>query len=182
MSVVIVESNRQMQHLLRAMLASFNVRKVRIFGDCEGAVASMLSDIPNVFLLDWDAPPYGGKNLLKLIRHQKMFPLCLVPIVVTFAHAKQKNVESAMRLGAQAAIVKPIAPENLMLHIDYVRHTQSSLKLVGERYVVDGMAEQLDEESAKRKQLASAREYQMEQLEALNDLQNNVDRILGSSF
>ncbi len=181
-SIVIIEPNRQMQHLLRAMLANYGLRVIRIFSETESAVTSMLNDVPSMVLLDWDAGPYKGRKFLKLIRHQKMTPLCLVPIVVMFSRAGQRAVESALRLGAQAALVKPISPATLIQHMDWVAADKRELKLVGERYVVDGVAEQLDLELEKHQQLAAAREYQSEQIKAMDSIQNDVDRILGSSF
>jgi len=133
-------------------------------------------------LLDWDAGPYRGRKFLKLIRHEKMYPLCLVPIVVLFAHARQRAVESALRLGAQGALVKPISPIILMEHINWAVSEQRELKLVGERYVVAGVSEKLDEETEKHQQLATAREYQAEQVKAMDSLQSDVDRILSSTF
>ncbi len=181
-SIVIIEPNKQMQHLLRAMLANFGCRQVRVFADSEDAVSSMLMDIPSLVLMDWNAGPYKGRHFLKLIRHQKMFPLCVVPILVMFSRAGKNAVESALRLGAQAVLVKPISPIGLMQHINWVLSDTRELKLVGERYVVEGMAEQLDLEGEKHQQLADAREYQAEQVKAMDSIQDDVDRILSSSF
>jgi DNA-binding NarL/FixJ family response regulator len=181
-SIVIIEPNKQMQHLLRAMLANYGQRLVRIFSETESAVASMLSDPPSMVLLDWNAGPYRGRNFLRLIRHEKMYPLCLVPIIVMFSHARQNAVESALRLGAQAALVKPISPACLIEHIDWVAAEKRELNLVGERYVVEGVVAQLDMETEKQQQLASAREYQTEQTKAMDSIQSDVDRILTASF
>ncbi len=181
-SIVVIEPNRQMQNLLRAMLSNFGHRSVRIFDETDSAVTSMLSDPPCMVLLDWDSGPYSGRKFLKLIRHEKMFPLCLVPIVVLFAHARQKAVESAMRLGAQSVLVKPISPAILMDHIKWVVSDERELKLVGERYVVAGVEEKLDKEIEKQQQLSAAREYQAEQLKAMDTIQSDVDRILTSTF
>ncbi len=180
--LVVIEPNRQMQQLLRAMLMNYGLRSVRVFAETESAITSMLNDPPSMVLLDWDAGPYGGRNLLKLIRHQKMYPLCLIPIIVMFAEARSRAVESALRLGAQAALVKPISPRTLIQYIDWVAADQRPLKLAGERYVVEGVAEQLDLESEKREQLSEAREYQAQQLAEMDSIQDDVDRILTSTF
>jgi len=181
-SIVVIEPNRQMQNLLRAMLSNFGHRNVEIFSETDSAVTAMLNEPPSMVLLDWDAGPYTGRKFMKLIRHEKMYPLCLVPIVVLFAEARQKRVESALRLGAQAALVKPISPLILIEHINWVVSEHRELKLVGERYVVAGVSEKLDEESEKQQQLAAAREYQNEQVKAMDSIQNDVDRILTSTF
>lgn len=180
--VVIIEPNKQMQVLLRAMVAGFGCRNLRVFADMDTAVSSMLTDMPSVLLMDWDAPPYGGRSFIKLIRHQKMFPICLLPVIALFSVAHQRQVESAMRLGAQSVIVKPVSPDVLLHRINWATNAQKPLKLVGERYVVEGMAQQLDHETAKRKQLESARQYQVEQVDALSSLQDDVDRIIGTVF
>ena len=181
-SIVVIEPNRQMQHLLRTMLANFGQRSVRVFADSEAAVASMLSDVPSMVLLDWDAGPYRGRDFLKLIRHQKMSPLCLVPIVVLLAQARQGSVESALRLGAQAVLVKPISPLCLIQHIEWVNLEKHNLKLVGERYVVAGISKKLEAQKNKQRQLAAARDYQAEQVKLMDAIQDDVDRILLSSF
>ncbi|MCF6303169.1 MAG: response regulator, partial [Devosiaceae bacterium] len=134
-SIVVVEPNRQMQQLLRAMLANIDIRSVRVFSETDSAVTSMLSDPPEMMLLDWDAGPFNGRDFLKLIRHEKMSPLCLMPIVVLFAQAGQNAVRSALRLGAHSVLVKPISPKILMEHIQWVMGGGRELKLVGERYV-----------------------------------------------
>lgn len=180
--MVVIEPNRQMQQLLRAMLMNYGLRSVRVFSETESAVTSMLNDPPAMVLLDWDAGPYGGRNLLKLIRHQKMYPLCLLPIIVLFAEARSRAVESALRLGAQAALVKPISPRSLIQYIDWVAADERPLKLAGERYVVAGVAEQLDQENEKREQLTEAREYQAQQVAEMDSIQDDVDRILTSTF
>ncbi len=181
-SVVIIEPNRQMQQLLRAMLSNYGVRLVRVFSETDGAVTSMLNDPPTIVLLDWEAGPYRGRRFLKLIRHQKMFPLCVMPIIIMFAEARQRAVESAMRLGAQAVLAKPISPAKLIEQIGWAIGDERKLKLVGERYVIEGVAEQLNHEREKRDQLEAAREYQSEQIAQMDSIQNDVDRILTSTF
>jgi len=181
-SVVIIEPNRQMQQLLRAMLSSYGVRLVRVFSETDSAVTSMLNDPPVMVLLDWEAGPYRGRKFLKLIRHQKMYPLCLMPIIILFSEARQRAVESAMRLGAQAVLVKPISPAKLIVQINWAMGDDRKLKLAGERYVIDGVAEQLTHERQKREQLEAAREYQSEQIAQMDSIQNDVDRILTSTF
>ncbi len=181
-SVVIIEPNRQMQQLLRAMLSNYGVRLVRVFSETDGAVTSMLNDPPTIVLLDWEAGPYRGRRFLKLIRHQKMFPLCVMPIIIMFSEARQRAVESAMRLGAQAVLVKPISPAKLIEQISWATGDERKLKLVGERYVIEGVAEQLNFEREKRDQLEAAREYQSEQIAQMDSIQNDVDRILTSTF
>ena len=179
--VVVVEPSRQMQHLLRAMLSGYGIRAVRVYSDTDSAAAFMLSDPPSVVLLDWDAGPYYGPNFLKLFRHQNMYPLCLVPIVVMFAEARRRWVERAARLGAQAAVVKPVAPATLHERIEWIAGGHSALQLQGDRYVVAGTDDRLEVERERQKQLKQAREYQATQFAEMAAIQSDIDKIFGST-
>lgn len=181
-AVVVIEPGRQMQHLLRAMLTSYGIRSVRMFADTERAATYILNDPPEIVLLDWEAGPYFGPNFLKLFRHQNMYPVCLVPIIVMFSEARKAWVERAMRLGAQAVVVKPIAPTALMERISWVLNGGSSLILKGEHYVVDGIEERLEVERERQGQLKSAREFTASQFAEMDSIQNDIDKILTGTF
>lgn len=182
-SVVVIEPNRQMQHLLRAMLATYGIRSVKVFAETELATAAMLADPPRLVLLDWTAGPLSGARFLKLFRHRNMMPLSLVPIIVTTSTPTQSIVERALRLGANAVLSKPLSPIALMEHIRWViSDERPPMRLIGERFVIEGMADRLDVEKERQDQLESAREYQAQQLAAMDEIQSDVDRILRASF
>lgn len=181
-SFMVVEPNRQMQVLLRTMLSSYGIRSVRMFADTERAAHSMLVDPPGVVLLDWEAGPYQGAKFLKMIRHQNMSPVCMVPIIVMFSEARQRWVERALRLGAQGVLVKPMSPSTLLERIMWVLDGGSALTLRGERYVVAGMDSRLEDERERQGQLKLAREYQESQFGAIAAIQNDIDQILHGLF
>lgn len=180
--IVVIEPSRQMQAMLRSMLNANGHRTVRIFSDTEAATAAMLSDPPSFVLMEWEAGPQEGGAFLKLFRHRNMFPVCLVPIIVMFSEARRRWVERALRLGAQAVIVKPLSPALLRERIEWVLSGSSHLTLHGERYVVAGVEERLEVERSKQDQLKAAREYQAAQYAQLAAIQDDVDRIMDMEF
>lgn len=181
LSLVVVEPSRQLQHLLRGMLTTYGVRSIRMYADTEKAANALLSEPPSAVLLDWEAGPYYGPNFLKLFRHQNMYPVCLVPIIVMLTESRRADVEKALRLGAQAVVVKPMSPVGLMKRISWAI-SSPKLKLKGEHYVVEGVESRLAEEREREGQLRTAREFQASQFAEMDTIQNDVDRILGSAF
>lgn len=176
--VVVIEPSRQMQAMLRSMLNGQGCRAVRIFADTDSAMTAMLSEPPSLVIMEWEAGPQEGGAFLKLFRHRNMFPVCLVPLIVMFSEARKRWVERALRLGAQAVIVKPVSQVMLKNRIDWVASGSSKLTLHGQRYVVAGVEERLEVERGKQDQLKAAREYQSSQIAQIAAIQNDVDRIM----
>ena len=181
-SVLIIEPSREMQRLLRAMLFNYGLRQVRTFADSERATNAMLSEPPDMVLLDWDSRPFDGASFLKLFRHQNMYPVCLVPIIVMFSAPNQRSVESALKLGAHAVVAKPMAPAMLHARMNWAVSGQQKLRLHGSRYVIEGVQERLEGEQERQKQMESAREYQVSQFAEMMAIQKDVDRILQVNF
>lgn len=181
-SVLIIEANREMQRLLRAMLLAYDIRDVRIFSNSEKAANSMLLETPDVVLLDWEVSPIDGKGFLTLFRNKKMFPICLVPIIVMFSEAKKNWVESALKLGAHAIIVKPLAPLVLHERMKWVLSGERKLKLVGNSYVIAGVNKRLAVEEEQKMQMQAARKYQASQFAEMMSIQNDIDKILEVNF
>lgn len=180
--VLIIEPNREMQRLLRAMLTNYGIRDVQVFSDSERASSAMLTDAPDIVLADWETKPYDGPSFLKLVRHKNMYPMCLIPIIVMFAEPRQLHIERAMKLGAHAVVAKPMAPALLHERISWVLRGSQKLKLVGERYVVDGMRERLVVEQERQNQLEDARAYQQRQFTEMKSIQSDVDKLLEVGF
>lgn len=181
-NVCIIEPNREMQRLLRAMLVNYGIRDVRVFADSALASAAILNDPPAIILMDWEVAPHNGADLLKLIRHKNMYPVSLVPIIVMLSEPRRRIIERALRLGAHAVLAKPLAPEVLMRRMNWVLAGNQQLRLMGDRYIVEGVRERLEIEQERQKQLDSARAYQESQFDSMQEIQSDVDRLLESSF
>lgn len=181
-SVLVIEPSREMQRLLRAMLSNFGIRDVQIFSDSGRATTALLSSPPSIVLMDWEAAPYDGPSFLKLVRHQNMYPVCLVPIIIMVSEARQMHIESALKLGAHAIVARPMAPSLLVERINWVLAGHQNLVLKGEHYIVDGIEDRLAVERERESQLKTARAYQESQFAAMMDIQNDVDALLNSEF
>ncbi len=181
-SVLIIEPNNEMQRLLRTMLLAYDIRQVRVFSNSEKAANSMLLEPPDVVLMDWEVQPFDGKSFLKLFRNKKMYPICLVPIIVMLSEAKKSWVETAMKLGAHAIVSKPLAPQILYERINWVLGGHRTLKLVGDSYVIEGVTKRIAVEEERKTQLDSARKFQASQFAEMMSIQKDIDKILEVNF
>ncbi len=182
LTVLIIEPNNEMQRLLRTMLLAYEIRKVNVFADSERASNSMLTDTPDVVLLDWEAKPFDGTSFLKLFRNKKMHPICLVPIIVMLSEARKSWVQAAMKLGAHAIVAKPLAPQILFERIKWAMSEERKLKLVGNSYVIAGTNKRLSIEEEQKEKMDSARKYQASQFAEMMSIQSDIDKILQVSF
>lgn len=180
LSVIIIEPNREMQRLLRAMLISCSIRDVRTHFDSERAVNSILTDPPDLVLLDWEVKPFDGASLLKMIRNKNMYPVCLVPIIVMFSEARKCWVERAMKLGAHGVVAKPMSPAMILSRIKWILSGQRKLRLKNGQYIIEGVDERLEIEEERKKQMDSAREYQASQFAEMLSIQSDIDKLLSS--
>ena len=113
LDVIVVEDSKPMQTILRSMLSTLRVARIRMFDDAMEALQAMLSEPPHVIISDWHMEPTSGYQLLRMIRHRQMEPLCFVPLVFVTAHGTRAVAEKAFRGGAHYLLVKPMSPNTL---------------------------------------------------------------------
>ncbi|WP_245566153.1 response regulator [Stappia stellulata] len=158
LDVVVVDDSKPMQTILRSTLLGFRVRRVRTFDTPEEALEVMRLDPPNMVITDWRMKPTSGIGLLRNIRQRKMAPLCFLPVVFVTAHGTRTLIDRILRDGAQNVVIKPISPSALFERLNWTLRDSRPLVL-GEngRYVVDGVAESLDEKARKWQQIGGGR-------------------------
>lgn len=149
LNVVVVEDSRSMQEVIRSILASLRVERIRMFSNADEALKAMSVEPPNLIITDWRMKPLTGYNLLKIVRHKSMMPLCFVPVIMISGHATPTIVEKAFRAGAQQFLVKPVSPNAVLQRIEMVLKDERTFTLEGDHYVIGGVAEELDKASAR---------------------------------
>lgn len=74
----------------------------------------------DVIILDWLMPEMNGQELLKWIRNHKSDSIKFMPVIICSAYTSQEMVEKVRDLGANEAMVKPVAADKLANRILYV--------------------------------------------------------------
>jgi len=75
--------------------------------DGDTAIERLLSEPPDVLVLDVMLPPHSGFEVLKRVRREP--GLSRLPVIVLTAKGQEKDRHTALRLGADAFITKPFS-------------------------------------------------------------------------
>ncbi len=144
LDVVLIEDNRGAQAILRSMLSSLRVRRLRVFDRAEDALKQMMLDPPDAVVTGWDMKPMSGQRFLRVLRNKSMAPLCFVPIIVMSARPTVSMVDRAFSSGANCILVKPIAPITMLRRLEWASLEDSRFALKGDHYMLEGIEETLE--------------------------------------
>lgn len=181
-SIVVVEPARHMQILYRSMLSATGVRSLRVFASVERAAESILTTPPDIVLVDWGEEHSVGEYFLDQFRDQRLYPICLTPIIVMMNVVRNRRFKKAIRLGAHAVLAKPISSAKLFDYISWVLASKFPMELSGRRYVVPNLLQRVDADAAKRAQFGAESMAEAQHMAQINSIQSDVDRILNSAF
>lgn len=182
LDIVIVEDSKPMQTLIRSILISFKVSRVRVFDSADEALEAMLSEPPNVILADWRMAPTSGYQLLRMIRHRHMEPLCYVPLLFITAHGTRALVDKGLRAGAHHLLVKPLSPSTLHSRLRWLLTDERPMILENSGfYNIEGIHKTLDVQAEKIKTLENARTYHQQATRRLAEVQSAVEKEFSSA-
>jgi two-component system chemotaxis response regulator CheY len=113
LDVVAIDDSKPMQSILRSMLNSFKVARVRTYDAAQTAIDSMLVDPPHLIIVDWLMDPIDGVSMLKAMRTKRMGALATVPAIILTGAPTLKLVETSLKVGAHSVLSKPLSPATL---------------------------------------------------------------------
>ncbi len=107
----VVDDNAYFRRLVRTMLTGLGVRDIVDATTPEDGWEMLLRHRPDVLLLDWNlgVPGGTGVTLLDRIRTSPDDRIATQAVVFLSAHSDRRHVLSAVRLGANDFIVKPVS-------------------------------------------------------------------------
>ncbi|MCV6548049.1 MAG: response regulator [Cohaesibacter sp.] len=178
LDIVIVDDSRTVLTMIRSMISSLKVARVRTFDRGDLALQAMLHEPPNVILTDLVMSPMSGTQLLHLIRQQTMVPLCFVPVIVVTAHATQKRVAQLFQSGAHHVLAKPLSAAILQQRLVSLLSDSRLMDLAGDRYIISGMRETLLEKRTKIASLEKVRQFHERIVPQAKEHQKQIDDIL----
>ncbi len=103
-SILIAEDNPVNKELLEEQLRDYGFTSLIFASDGEEAVAMALKHQPALVLMDIQMPRLDGKEAIKRLRKKNF----INPILVMSAYAMQDDIDSALRVGADGYITKPV--------------------------------------------------------------------------
>jgi DNA-binding response OmpR family regulator len=83
--------------------------------DGDTAIERLLSEPPDVLVLDVMIPPHSGFEVLKRVRSEAS--LKKLPVLVLTAKGQEQDRHTALRLGADAFVTKPFSNRDIVQHV-----------------------------------------------------------------
>lgn len=109
--ILLVEDDDAIGKLLEISLKEFGY-KTRLSKELAGAKREWITQNPSLLILDLGLPDGDGKNLIEFIRKQS-----LVPIIVLSARSDEKEIITALDLGADDYVTKPFSTSELLARV-----------------------------------------------------------------
>jgi two-component system phosphate regulon response regulator PhoB len=148
--ILVVEDEQPIREMVGFALRKAGL-KVEEAADAEQALPKLVSNPPDLLLLDWMLPGMSGIELARWLRRDKM--TARLPIIMLTARSEEGDRVHGLEVGADDYITKPFSPRELVARINAVlRRSQEeadeqpiefeglSLDPVGHRVQADGQA------------------------------------------
>ncbi|MDR3493206.1 MAG: response regulator [Ancalomicrobiaceae bacterium] len=159
LDIVVIDDAKTMQTIVRSMLHSFRVGRVRTFDGAAAAMQSMIVEPPHLVIVDWHMAPVDGISLIQAMRAERMGALALVPALLITAHPTRKLVEASIRASAHSLLAKPFAPATLLKRIEAIVSDRRPfvLDIEAHEWMLKGTIETLETQRARWRKYHSAR-------------------------
>ena len=106
--VLYVEKHDYMRSMVKMVLLTLGVRKIRVAGSLDTAYSMFLEDPPDIIICDW-SPGFDGLGLLDRVRETEKEPERYMPFIVVSAHTERQHVISARDHGMTEFLGKPFS-------------------------------------------------------------------------
>jgi two-component system, chemotaxis family, chemotaxis protein CheY len=115
--ILVVDDNRTMLVLVRALLRGFGFRDVVEVTDPAEAFEVMKNSQIDLIITDMAMQPIDGAEFTRLVRTATDSPNPYVPIIMMTGHSDRVHVGVARDAGVNSFLVKPISARSLFAHI-----------------------------------------------------------------
>jgi DNA-binding response OmpR family regulator len=106
--VLYVEKHDYMRAMIKMVLMTLGIRKIRVAGDIETAYSMFIYGPPDIIICDW-SPGLDGLALLDRVRETEKEPDRYVPFIIVSAHTEREHVLSARDHGMTEFLGKPFS-------------------------------------------------------------------------
>jgi CheY-like chemotaxis protein len=121
LSVLVLDDSETMRKLLKTMLRSFGVGKVKAAEDGGAALQLIRAGRSvDIAIADLQMKPMDGLAFLKELRTAEDSPAPMLPVILMTAHSERHLIEAARDAGVTEAVAKPVSPLALWQRIEAV--------------------------------------------------------------
>ena len=113
-TILIADDEPLLRDLLRVRLGQRGYRTT-VASDGREALARYEADAPDAVVLDMMMPVHDGMEVLRRIRSSEVDQA--TPVIMLTAKRAEKDIVSALELGANDYLIKPFMPEELLARL-----------------------------------------------------------------
>lgn len=114
----VVEDNPYFRRIVRTMLGGLGVRRLSEAATAEEGWEMLQREAPDILIVDWHlGSAAGGAALLDRIRRCADDRIATQAVLFLSAHSDKRHVLSALKLGANDFLVKPVSARMLYARI-----------------------------------------------------------------
>jgi DNA-binding response OmpR family regulator len=112
--VLVLAERQHMRKLVRGLLVNVGIKHIDEAADGIAGIESIKAFDPDVVILDWDLPPLGGPEVVRIIRTPAMVAKPGMPIIMFGALASRRRIAEAKRIGVDSFLVLPMSAKSLL--------------------------------------------------------------------
>jgi len=110
MKVLIVDDSKTMRTIIKGALSKNDITDTLEAENGKEAVSLVMSEDPNLVLMDWNMPEMSGLDAVKAIRASGNKS----PIIMVTTEAEKHRIVEAVQAGINDYLVKPFTPDALL--------------------------------------------------------------------
>jgi len=121
--VLVVDDQEFLRLLLRHTLKVLGCRHISEASNVETAWDMILTDKPDLLILDWEidwGQGIDGIELAKMVRQSENSPDQYMPIIMLSAHSERQRITTARDAGITEFVTKPISANTLFSRLNEV--------------------------------------------------------------
>lgn len=119
-SVLVVDDNRQMRSIVRAILRGLGVGTIHEAETVAAAFQLVRSRAVDVIFCDWVLNPGSGIDFVLRLRRGADSPNPYLPVIMMSAHAARSRIERARDAGVTEFLVKPITIHAVLARLEEI--------------------------------------------------------------
>ena len=121
--ILVIDDDPQIVHLIQIFLEKENY-EVLTADNGETGLACVVSQEPNLIILDAMMPVMDGFELLKRLKSEET--TAKIPVIMLTARAQDEDVFNGWKLGVHLYLTKPIELPELMRHVKLISRSHDT--------------------------------------------------------
>ena len=113
LQVQLIEDNRNMRALVKAMLNALGMKSVRDCANGQQAIDALVEFTPDLIITDWMMAPVDGLKFTEFVRTDIDSPDIFTPIILMTGHTEKWRITTARDAGVNELLAKPISARTL---------------------------------------------------------------------